>query len=182
MALRIWRSLRRTEPLPIGEVLTCNFSNNASWWPAWALSSEEDPKTFLFEMVVVGQDIRNPVATHRRHGDAVHKTIALVIALLIQTQACQKGFPRLRMNRHPRIVQDYTDRASSRLPQMRAALSQAVQKFGQHLVRRDQANFSKRLTSTDHLRAVLIVWVKRRAPVECVREDQLHFFFGAPWR
>jgi hypothetical protein len=24
--------------------------------------------------------------------------------------------------------------------------------------------------------------VKRRTPVERVREDQPHFFFGAPWR
>jgi len=68
------------------------------------LSSENDFKAFLREMVVVGQDFRNPVATHRRHRYAVHRTIALVIALLIQTQACQKGFPRLRMNRHARIA------------------------------------------------------------------------------
>ena len=86
------------------------------------------------------------------------------------------------MNRHPRIDQDFADRASGRLPQMRAALSQAVQKFGQHLVRCDQANFSKRRPSANYLRSVLIVWMKRRAPVECVREDQPHFFLGAPWR
>jgi hypothetical protein len=65
---------------------------------------------------------------------------------------------------------------------MGAALSQAVQKFGQHLVRGDQANFSKRFPSADYLRTILIMRMKRRTPVECVREDRPHFFFGAPWR
>jgi hypothetical protein len=32
------------------------------------------------------------------------------------------------------------------------------------------------------LRAVLIVWMNRCTPVKRVREDQPHFFFGAPWR
>jgi len=41
------------------------------------------------------------------------------------------------MNRHAPIVQDLSDRASRRLPQMPAALSQTVQKFGQHFVRRN---------------------------------------------
>jgi hypothetical protein len=40
---------------------------------------------------------------------------------------------------------------------VRAALSQAVQQFGQHLVGGNQADFSKRLPSADYLRAVLIV-------------------------
>ena len=72
--------------------------------------------------------------------------------------------------------------SEARLPQMRAALSQAVQQFGKHLVGGNQADFSKRLPSADYLRAVLIVWMKCRTPVERVREDQPHFFFGAPWR
>ena len=89
---------------------------------------------------------------------------------------------RLRMNRHAPVVQDLTDRTSGGLAQMLAALSQAVQKLGQDLVGRDQPHFSKRLPSADYLPAVLIVRVKRRAPVERISEDQPHFFFGAPWR
>ena len=94
------------------------------------LSTENDSKALLSEMVVVGQDFQNPLATHRRHGYAVHKAVALVIALLIQTQARQEGFTRLRMNRHAPAVQNPTDRPSGRLPQMRATLSLAVQQFG----------------------------------------------------
>jgi hypothetical protein len=26
------------------------------------------------------------------------------------------------------------------------------------------------------------VWMKHSAPVERIREDRPHFFFGAPWR
>ncbi len=47
------------------------------------------------------------------------------------------------MNRHAAVVQDLTDRTSGSLPQIRSALSQAVQKFGQHLVSRNEADFSK---------------------------------------
>jgi len=113
------------------------------------LSTEDDSEAFLYEMVVVGQDFQNPVAPHRRHGYAIHKAVALVIALFIQTQARQKLLTRLRMNRHAPVVQNPTDRPSGRLPQVRAALSQAVQQFGQHLVGGNQADFSKRLPSAD---------------------------------
>ena len=50
-------------------------------------STENDLKAFLREMVVVGQDCRYSVASHSRHGDAVDKAVALVITLLVQTQA-----------------------------------------------------------------------------------------------
>lgn len=102
-------------------------------------SSEDDLKAFLYEMVVVGQDFQYPLASHGRHGDAVHKAVALVIALLMQTQGRQKGFARLRMNRHPPVVHDSAEHPSDRFPQMPAALSQAVKKFGEHLVGRNQA-------------------------------------------
>jgi hypothetical protein len=65
---------------------------------------------------------------------------------------------------------------------MRAALSQAVQEFGQHLVGRNYANFSNRLPRANYLGAILIVCMKRRTPVQRVCQDELHFFFGAPRR
>src|SRR2546427_3576035 len=72
-------SSSRSPPVARCSLLQWKSSTSAKvWWPAWLLLSEDDPKTFLFEMVVIGQDIRNPLATHRRHGYAVHKTIALV--------------------------------------------------------------------------------------------------------
>src|ERR1035438_766802 len=77
-------------------------------------------------MVVVSKDFQNPLASRGRHGYAVHKAVALVIALLAEMQARQKGFARLRMDRHALVVHDPTDRPSDRLPQMRAALSQAT--------------------------------------------------------
>jgi hypothetical protein len=70
------------------------------------------------------------------------------------------------MNRHALVGQNLMDR----------------QKPSQHFVRRNQVDFSKRFTSGDYLGSVLIARVKRRTPVERVREDQPHFFFGAPWR
>lgn len=55
-------------------------------------------------------------------------------------------------------------------------------KRGQAFVCRNQAGFSERLAGTHCLRAVLIVWMKYRAPVERVRKDQLHAFFVAGCR
>jgi len=133
-------------------------------------------------MVVVGQDLRNTLATHRCHGDAVHKTEVFVLAPLIQMQTRQKGLTRLWMNCDALIVEDLADCVSGCLPQMRTALSQAVQKFGQHLVGRNQVGFPKRPPSADYLRPILVVWMKCCTPVERIREDQPHFFFGEPWR
>jgi hypothetical protein len=84
----------------------------------------------LYEMVVVGQGFQNSLATHRRHGYAVHKTVALVSALLIQTQTRQKGLTRLWMNRHAPVIQDPTNSSSSRIPQVAATVRQTVQEFG----------------------------------------------------
>jgi len=131
-------------------------------------------------MVVVRQDFQNPVASHSRHGYAVHKAVTLVTALLVQTQPRQRGFTRLRMNRHATVFQDRSDRLGCHFPQVRAALSQAVKRFSQHLVGRDEADISKRLPRTDDLRAVLIEWMQYCTPIERVRKDQPHFFFGAP--
>ena len=108
--------------------------------------------------------------------------MAFVIALFIQMQARQKRLTRLRINRHAPVVEDLADGPGGHLPQMRAALGQAVQKFGQHLVSCNQADIPEHVPSADYLRAVLIVWMKYCTPVERVREDQPHFFFGAPWR
>ena len=41
---------------------------------------------------------------------------------------------------------------------------------------------SEFLTGTEYRRVILIERMKYRPPVQRVREDQLHFFFGAPWR
>jgi hypothetical protein len=81
------------------------------------------------------------------------------------------------MNGHALIDQDPTDRLSGHFPQGRTALRQAVQKFGQDFVGRNQADFSEGLAGAHCLCAVLIAWMKYRAPVERVRKDQLHFFF-----
>jgi len=96
--------------------------------------------------------------------------------------SCQERLTRLRINRHATVFQDHARCPSGRFPQVRTALGHAVQKLGQHLVGRNQPGFSKRLPGADCLRAVLIVWMKCRTPVQRVLEDQPHLFFGAPWR
>jgi len=48
------------------------------------------------------------------------KTVALIAALLIQTQARPKGFTRLRLHRHAPVVQGPSDSMGGRLSQMRA--------------------------------------------------------------
>src|SRR5271165_6313209 len=86
-------------------------------------STEDDLKAFLREVVVVSQDLRDSMAAHGRHGDAVDKAVALVLALLVQTQARQKGRTRLRLDPHPPIAHYGPDRPSGRLPEVWAALS-----------------------------------------------------------
>src|SRR5207248_171147 len=120
--LATWNLRPRNRQPADGLAITANRVHNLAGLP-WVISSQDDSKAFLYEMAVVGQDLRNPLATHRRHGYAVHKTVTLVIALLVHAQARQKGSARLRMNRHTPVVKDSTDRPSGSLPQMCAALS-----------------------------------------------------------
>src|SRR5260370_23749314 len=95
--------------------------------------------------------------------------------------AAQERFARLQMNCHPPVVQYATDCLSRNLSQVRAALCQTVEKFRQNLVGRDQPHLPKRVPSANCLATILIVWVECCAPVKRVREDQLHFLFGALW-
>ena len=59
-------------------------------------------------------------------------------------------------------------------------MCQAIQKLRQDLVRRNRSHLPKLPPDTNRLFAVLISRMKYRAPVKRVREDQPHFFFGAP--
>ncbi len=86
------------------------------------------------------------------------------------------------MNRNTLVVEDPADRPRGHPPQMRAALSQAVEEFGQHLAGRNQADVTERVPCGDDLGTVLIVGMKYCAPVERVRENRPHFFPGALWR
>jgi hypothetical protein len=80
-------------------------------------------------MAIVRQNFQNPLASHSRHRYAVHKAVALVTALLVQTQPRWKRLTRLRMNRRAPVLQDRSDRLGGRLTQARTALSQAVKEF-----------------------------------------------------
>ena len=105
-------------------------------------SSKDNLEAFLCEMMVVGQDLRNSMAAHSRHGYAVYEAVTFVITLLVPTQARQKGFARLlRPDRHARIVQDLSDGADGRLAQMVAAAGQSIQKLGQDFIGRDKTYF-----------------------------------------
>jgi hypothetical protein len=145
-------------------------------------STEDDREALLGEMAIVCQDFGNSFGSHRRHGYAVHKALALIFALLVQAQASQKGIMRLRMNRHAPVPEDRPNRPDSRFPQVRSALGQAVRKLCQNLLGRDQANLSHRPPRADYLRAVPIERMQHGTPIQSVRKDQPRFFFVAPWR
>jgi hypothetical protein len=53
-------------------------------------------KTFLCEVVIVGQDFRQPFVAHHLHGDAVGEAVFLVGARLVQGQPLNK--PRSRVS------------------------------------------------------------------------------------
>ncbi len=51
---------------------------------------KQDMKTFLREVVIVGQDFRQPFAAHHLHGDAIGEAVFLVGARLVQGQPVKK--------------------------------------------------------------------------------------------
>jgi hypothetical protein len=58
--------------------------------------SGKEPKTFLLEVVVIGEDVSDSFATHGLHGDAVGKAVAFVAPIQIKIQTRCKGYARLR--------------------------------------------------------------------------------------
>jgi hypothetical protein len=86
------------------------------------------------------------------------------------------------MNLHPCVGQYLTYCLRGGITQVRTSLRQAVKKLREHLVCCNQKYVSKGRPGANCLSAVLVLPVKGRSPVECVRENHLHFFFGAPWR
>ena len=51
---------------------------------------KQDMKTFLCEVVIVGQDFRQPFAAQHLHGDAIGEAVFLVGARLVQGQPLKK--------------------------------------------------------------------------------------------
>jgi hypothetical protein len=54
------------------------------------VSLEEDMKTFLGEMVVVGEHFSNTFASHRLHGDAIGQAVFLVRSGFVKGQGIEK--------------------------------------------------------------------------------------------
>lgn len=59
-------------------------------------------KAFLFEMMVVREDIEYPLKPHSFHGDAIGETLVFVRTRLVQDQACEKA--RTALRNHPHIA------------------------------------------------------------------------------
>lgn len=90
-SLRVWadvlnpETIRRVIPMWLASIRVCNRAPTGNCALCESTSTEDDVKALLHEMVVVCQDFQNRLASHGRHGYAVHKAVSLVIALLIQT-------------------------------------------------------------------------------------------------
>ena len=52
--------------------------------------AEQDAKAFLGEMVIVRQDVREALAAHDVHGDAIREAVLLIETRFVERQAIQK--------------------------------------------------------------------------------------------
>src|SRR2546421_12072329 len=69
------------------------------------VSRKQDVKTFLCEVMVVGEHFRQTFTAHDVHGNAVRKAICLIGACPVQRQAIQKEGASNLDNTHTGVIE-----------------------------------------------------------------------------
>ena len=74
--------------------------------PSWL--AEQDAKAFLGEMVIVRQDVREALAAHDVHGDAIREAVLLIETRFVERQAIQKQRLGGRQDLDAGVLEDLT--------------------------------------------------------------------------
>jgi len=80
------------------------------------VSGSSRAKTFLREVMIVGQHFCQAFTAHGLHGNAICETVFLIGSGLIERQGIQERSPRLRKYRPLRILQRIPHHVTSALP------------------------------------------------------------------
>ena len=145
------------------------------------LYAKQRSKTFLLEMAVIREDIRQSFAAHRLHRNAIDQTISFVGPFLIKPQSGTERFPALWNNPHhgtcEQALDSYRGAAAKRLGRCR----KESQIFGQHLIRCDDGRGCLAGRECQSLLMGAVSGIRKSNPVKGVGENRRHAsFFGQP--
>jgi hypothetical protein len=95
---------------------------------------EENLKTFLGEMVVVGEYFCHTFASHHLHGDAIGQAVFFVRAGFVKGQGIEKRCARLWKDQPLLIIQGISDHARGRCSNMCSSGAAKGEKFRQYFI------------------------------------------------
>ena len=109
-------------------------------------SFHQDGKTFLLEMVVGGQNLRNPFGFHDIHGNAILQAVAFIQPRFVARKAIEEGLPGLRNYPYSAGVHHVLHRIRCPLTQCTASPGKRRKKLRQDLICGHQRYISQPLT------------------------------------
>lgn len=142
---------------------------------------KQDVKTFLREVVIVGEDLRKTFTTHGLHGDAIREAVCLVGTGLVQGKPLKKQLAGLMDHGDLRRRQQTAHRRSRPLTEKRFPGAVCRQILVKHRIGRIQMMVAKRLGEHDHPLMPLVTGMQKRNPVERIGKQVSHRErFGVP--
>jgi hypothetical protein len=142
-------------------------------------SLEQNVKTFLREVVIIGENIRQSFSAHGLHGDAIRQAIMLIGTCLVQCQGIKKPRPCLWNNRRTFSRQNPLDKGCGTCAKVGRAIK--GQKFYENFISSIERSITKRLIEGQDTPVPLISVTKESNPVESIDKVASHVGrFGVP--
>jgi hypothetical protein len=142
-------------------------------------SLEQDVKTFLREVVIIGENVRQSFSTHGLHGDAIRQAIMLIGTGLVQSQGIKKPRPCLWNNRRTLSIQNPLYKGGGPCAKVSCAIE--GQTFRQDFIGSIERGIAKCLIECQDTPVPLISVAKEGDPVKRIDEVTSHVGrFGVP--
>ncbi len=126
------------------------------------------------KMMIVGQDFRQPLASHHLHRDAIREAIMLVRAGLVQRKRIEEARAGLRHDGDMRIVQHSADEAHSTRAKSWSGGAVEGEKFRQHLIGGVEMILLEPLAKGSYPCIPLVSGTELRDPIEGIDEVTIH--------
>ncbi len=153
-----------------------------SKWAAGITSWKEDVQTFLREVVIVGQDVRQACTAHHLHGHTIGEAVGLVRADAVQRQSVQKQAAGRLHDLHLGIVEQLIDQQNGFVAQVCPRRAQSRKQLRKDRIgREDPVGVREHLTKSRYTGMPRVTPIQQGYPIKRIREQTAHVYrFGVP--
>jgi len=138
-------------------------------------------KSFLGEVVVIGEHVGESFVVHHLHGMAIRQAVLFVRTGGVEIKGMQKACPGLGNDRNILIVQNGASKGDGTGAYCRIGRTVEGQKLGQYLIGGVQMVRVERGIKRQHTCVPLISGAQESDPVERIGEEPPHSVrFGVP--